>query len=89
VTRQDLVKNRVVTRCLFFFTKMMSFWLKKKNWPGRPDDLIKTRNPGLGPEWPLGRVWKLWLKGINPIKEIYIDLLNYNKICDRFQLESF
>jgi hypothetical protein len=25
VTRQDLVKNRVVTRCLFFFTKMMSF----------------------------------------------------------------
>jgi len=29
---------------------------KKKNWPGRPDDLVKTQNPGLEPSRLPGRV---------------------------------
>jgi len=41
-----------------FFTKTTSFWFKKKNWPGRPRDPVKTRNPDLKP----GRVLKLCLE---------------------------
>jgi hypothetical protein len=43
----------------------MSFWffLKKKIDPAdpvKPGDPAKTRNPGLGPGRPPGRVLKLW-----------------------------
>jgi hypothetical protein len=50
------VKNSVATRWVLFFTKTMSFWffLKKKSWPGRPDDPVKTQNLSLGPDQPLG-----------------------------------
>jgi len=59
-TRRDPVSNSLT----FVFTKTTSFWFKKiKNWPGRPSDPVKTRNPGIGPN----RVLKLCIK----VLEIY------------------
>jgi hypothetical protein len=46
------------TRWLVFLLKRRRFDLKKKNWPGRPRDPVKTRNPDLRP----GRVLKLCLE---------------------------
>ena len=59
-TRRDPVANPLT---FFFLLKRCRFDLKKKNWPGRPGDLVKTRNLGIGP----GRVLKLCIK----ILEIY------------------
>jgi hypothetical protein len=55
----DLVKNHGCNPLTFvlFFTKTMLFWFKKKkNWPGRPDDPVKTWSPGLGPSRLPGQV---------------------------------
>jgi len=64
---------------VFYFTKTTSFWFKKKkNWPGRLDDPVKTRNPSLKLKQPPGRVWKLWEKHIRYLfclKRVYIFLL--------------
>ena len=51
----DSIKNLVATCWLLFLLKQRRFDFKK-NWPWRPGDPIKTRNPGL----ELDRFWKLW-----------------------------
>jgi hypothetical protein len=52
-------RGNPVTRWILFlfFTKTMLFWFfLNRDWPKRPADLIKTRNPDLEPGRPLGRV---------------------------------
>jgi hypothetical protein len=56
VTRQDPAANLLTFIFFVFFTKTTSFWFKKKkNWPNRSGDPVKTQNPGL----ELDRVLKL------------------------------
>jgi hypothetical protein len=69
VTRQDPVKTRWQTRWLLFFFLLkrhrFDFFFKKKIDPAdpvKPGDPAKTRNPGLGPGRPPGRVLKLCSK---------------------------
>ena len=60
-TRQDPVANPLTFILFFFFLlKRRRFdFLKKELIQSRPDDPVKTRNPGLGPGWPPGQVLKL------------------------------
>ena len=55
----DPVANPL-TFFFFFLLKRRRFdFFKKELIQSRPDDPVKTRNPGLGPGWPPGQVLKL------------------------------
>jgi hypothetical protein len=72
LTRQDPVKTRWQTRWLLFFLfffllkrRRFDFFFFKRIDPAdtvKPGDPAKTRNPGLGPGRPPGRVLKLCSK---------------------------
>jgi hypothetical protein len=62
-TRQDPVANPLTFIFFVFLLKRRCFdFFKKKLIQSRPDNPVKTRNPGLGPGWPQGQVLKLCCK---------------------------
>ena len=57
--RQDPVANSLTFIFFVFLLKWRRFDFKKKNWPNRSGDPVKTRNPGLRLGRSPGRVLKL------------------------------